>query len=105
LLGFIGNFILGVSLRAIPAFMALPAPRLKLIWVAFLTINAGILLNVVGWLTGPIPWVMTMGSSLQLSGFVAFIVGISPYARRHHPRVYTLGAYGRYEWYIRAAYG
>jgi hypothetical protein len=103
--GFIGNFILGITLRAVPAFMALPSSHMKLVWGALVTINFGLSLTVLGALSGFTPWIMATAPIVELLGLLAFVIAIRLYSRRSRPRRYTLGAYGRYEWYLRAAYG
>jgi uncharacterized protein involved in response to NO len=59
----------------------------------------------MGALSGFTPWVMASAPIVELSGLMAFVIAIRLYSRRGRRRRYNLGAYGRYEWYIRAAYG
>jgi hypothetical protein len=105
LVGFVGNFIFGTSLRAIPAFMSLPPLHQGRGWLALLALNGGVALTIAGWLLGPAPRVMVIAALLELLGFVAFVAAMRLYSRRPDRKAYTLGAYGRYEWYLRAAYG
>lgn len=104
LVGFIGNFIFGISIRSLPAVLALPPSRLKLGRLGFLAMNTGVLLTILGWLVAPAPWMLVSGALLELMGFAAFTAAIRLYSHRIRPRAYALGAYQRYEWYVRSAY-
>jgi len=105
MVGFIGSFVFGVSLRAAPAFLGLPPARRGLGWLAFGCISGGVGLTVGGWLAGLEPWPLALGSVLELIGFVSLVASLGLYGRRDRPRNYTLGTYVRYEWFVRSAYG
>ena len=104
-LGFIGNFIFGVSLRAVTAFLGLPPARRGLGWLAFGCINGGIGLTVGGWLADLEPWLLAAGALLELIGFASLVASIGLFGRRNTPPEYNLGTYVRYGWFIRSAYG
>ncbi len=103
-LGFIGNFIFGVSLRAVPAFLGLRPARRGLGWLAFGCINGGLGLTVGGWLADMEPWLLAAGALLELIGFASLVASIGLLGRRVTPRNYNLGTYVRYEWFVRSAY-
>ena len=105
MLGFIGNFVFGVSLRAAPAFLGLSPARAGRGWLAFGCINGGVGLTVGGWLAGLETWLLAPGALLEFIGFASLVASLGLYGRRIHPRNYNLGTYARYEWFVRSAYG
>jgi hypothetical protein len=105
MLGFIGNFVFAVSLRATPAFLGLPPARRGRGWLAYACINGGVGLTVGGWLAGLETSLLAVGALLELIGFVSLVAAIGLYSRRDRLPSYALGAYARYEWFVRSAYG
>lgn len=105
LVGFLGNFILGVSIRSVSAFMGLPAPGKAMGRAAFWAINGGVAWYVAALLWGAAPGWTAIGTVVEAVGVVAFVASLRLFARRSRPRGYIPGTYRRYEWFLRAAYG
>jgi hypothetical protein len=105
MLGFIGNFVFAVSVRAAPAFFGLPPARRGRAWLAFACINLGVGLTVADWLTGLESWLLATGALLELVGFASLLASTGLYNRREHLPNNTLGTYARFEWFVRSAYG
>ncbi len=105
IVGFLANFIFGISLRSVSAFLALPPARLRLNLAGVIAMNSGIAVTTISLLFGLDAWVMAVGAGLELAGFAAFVNSLRLFARRDAPRSYTLSAYGRYEWFLRTSYG
>ncbi|MEX2431157.1 MAG: NnrS family protein [Dehalococcoidia bacterium] len=104
-LGFIGNFIFGVSARALPAFMSLSASHARLRAVAFGVVNLGVTIQVAAALAGtPEVWA-SGGPILTAAGVILFVLALRVFERRTTDRPYIPGTYARYEWFVRAAYG
>ena len=105
LVGFIMNFVFGISLRVIPAFLGLPPLKLNIIRLSLVAVNGGVAITTLGLFTSFVGWVPVWGALLELGGFVAFVGGVRLYFHRKKSRNYTLKTYTRYEWYLRASYG
>ncbi len=104
LLGFLGNYILGVSVRAVSAFMALRPVRQGLARAAFWSLNLGAACQVAAWLLGvPAAWLVP-GAVAEVAGVVAFVAALRVLEPRDRPREYMPGTYVRYEWFLRASY-
>ena len=104
LVGFIGNFVLGVSSRTLTGFMILRPQRPILGRLPFVTLNEGVAMYVSGTLAKSADLWMLVATALELIGFVAFILAL----RLAEPKVETrrniTQTYMRREWFIKAAY-
>ncbi len=103
--GFIVNFVIGISLRSVSAFLGLRPARLNVNRLGLVAVNAGVAVTTITLLFGLANEVLLVGALLELGGFAGFVYALRLFDGRDAPRVYTLRAYGRYEWYLRTAYG
>lgn len=103
-IGFLGNFVLGVSRRTLPAFMALSPTRQPLAQSAFWAVNIGAATQAAALLFGLSPWWVAGSAITELAGIVAFVAAIRLFEPRNGKRPYMPGAYRRYEFFVRASY-
>ncbi len=103
--GFIVNFVLGISLRSVSAFLGLRPARQNVNRLGLVALNAGVAITTIALLFGLADWALLVGALLELGGFAGFVYALRLFDGRDAPRVYNLRAYGRYEWYLRTAYG
>jgi hypothetical protein len=105
LVGFVMLFVMGVGLRTLTNFLRLREPFALRSWVAFGSLNIGVLMVLVGKLASlPDAWLI-LGSLLVSFGVVMFILALrlfEPSAKRG-PNVTRI--YMRHEWFIKAASG
>jgi hypothetical protein len=93
--GFIGNMILGYSLRLLPVFLGLRPTRAGLILPAFLLFNAGVLTRVFGGeLTSGL--LTTAGAGLYFAALCIFEPALMP--------AKTRGVDASFPWFVRLAY-
>ncbi|MFW6174835.1 MAG: hypothetical protein ACOC5K_03575, partial [Chloroflexota bacterium] len=104
LLGFIGNFIFGVSTRAVASFLNLKPGLSVLNYAAFAAINVGLLAQVTGGLYGWGASWAGMATVLQAGGIIVFVMGLRVLEPPAKPQKHLPGTYGRYEWLIRGGY-
>lgn len=105
LVGFLIIFILGVSTRAIVGFLALKPTMRWLSWVALTLLNLGTAWYVVARYRGESDETAAIGLLIQAAGFAAFVIALRILERPARKNTYIEGTYGRYEWFIRAAFG
>jgi hypothetical protein len=105
IVGFLGNFILGVSARSVSAFMALNPPRQRVRRLAFWAVNLGLAWQVTMWAAGAQGAWIAPGMLSMALGFFAVVYSLRIFERRAQSRFYIPGTYGRYEWYLRASHG
>ncbi|MEX0761591.1 MAG: NnrS family protein [Dehalococcoidia bacterium] len=103
-LGFVINFIFGVSTRALAAFMSLRPCHVPVNRLAFWALNVGVACQAVAVLMQWDTLLIGTGVLLQAVGILAFIVSLRILERRNQQQRYLAGTYGRYEWFLRAAY-
>jgi metal-sulfur cluster biosynthetic enzyme len=108
LMGFIGLFILGVTLRTIPLMLDFPRkPSATLQYVVLLAWNGGILLFAGGrlleWAGSPFAdtWVLA-GSAAELLAGCAFVVSLNPFQKPQASLPKETPA--QWSWMVRAAY-
>ncbi len=105
LFGFVLSYIVGVSVRVLPAFMRLIPPGKATLILATALFNAGVTLQVVVWSAGlPLSW-WVWGGIVQAAAMAILSIVLGVFGRRTGPRDYGSAVYSRYELYIRAAYG
>lgn len=103
--GFLGNFILGVGVRTLPAFLGLEPARRSLLRIAFPVLNLGIAWTAAASLLEASPEWRAPGAVLMAGGAAAFVTGLRLFERRTRPKPYVPGVYVRYELFVRIAYG
>lgn len=104
LMGFLRDFILGVSVRSVAAFLALPLQRRHLGWAAFALANTGTAWVIASRLLGaPGGW-EAPGAVLEALGIAAYLAALRVFERRPAPQRYLPGTYTRYEWFVRAGF-
>jgi type IV secretory pathway TrbD component len=105
LAGFVALFVMGVSLRTLTNFLGLRKPFALWSWVAFASLNTGVLLYLAGKLANlPDAW-LALASVPVFLGVVVFILALrlfEPGAKRG-PNVTRI--YLRHGWFVKAAYG
>lgn len=105
LFGFLLSFIMGVSVRLLPAFMRLAPPGKVTLVLVMVLFHVGVAWQVVVWSSGlPSTW-WGWGGILQAAAMAIFTISLGVFGRRTNPREYGPAVYSRYELYIRAAYG
>lgn len=105
LFGFLLSFIMGFSLRLLPAFMRLASPGKVPLVLVLVLFNVGVAWQVVVWSAGlPYTW-WGWGGILQAAAMAIFTIAMGVFGRRTDSREYGPAVYSRYELYIRAAFG
>jgi len=104
LVGFLIIFILGVTTRAVVGFLALKPTSRWISGIALVLLNVGTGWYVLARYRGESDETTAIGLLLQAVGFVAFAIAIRVFERPTKKNTYIEGTYGRYEWFIRAAF-
>jgi hypothetical protein len=105
LAGFVTLFVMGVSLRTLTSFLGLRKPFALWSWVAFASLNIGVLVYLVGKLASlPDAW-LVLASLLAFLGVGVFILALRLFepSGKRGPNVTRI--YMRHEWFVKAAYG
>ncbi|MBM3946614.1 MAG: hypothetical protein FJ315_04330, partial [SAR202 cluster bacterium] len=104
LFGFLVNAIIGVSVRVLPAFLHLPAPRTTAITAAAWLFNAGLAWQVAAWTweAGPRWW--AGGALIQVTGMVLVTFGLGPFRRGRPQAGQSAAAYKGFGLFVRSAY-
>jgi len=108
LFGFIGNFVLGLSLRAVAGFLRLRPAYAWLEHGAFVATNVGIAwISTTFMLQSPARWT-AMGVLMYATGVLCFVVALRIFERpverveaRQSPQP---SQYPRFGWFLRSAY-
>jgi hypothetical protein len=102
--GFVGNYIFGVSTRAVVGFMNLRdgfwIPR----WSALPLLNAGTAIFVASLLWSGSPTLTGVGLILLGTGLASFVISLRVYEPPTKKRAFLVPAYVRYTWFVRTAY-
>ncbi len=104
LLGFISNFIFGISLRVIPSFLNLPSPKLNLNRCSLVCINIGIAMVVLTHTNDLSDWLLLVGEVIKSVGFLTYILSLRLYSRKKSPGKYIANIYGRFEWFLQVSF-
>lgn len=105
LAGFVMLFVMGVSLRTLTNFLGLRKPLALWSWVAFASLNIGVLAYLVGKLANlPEAW-LVLASLPAFLGVVVFILALRLFepSGKRGPNVTRI--YLRHAWFVKAAYG
>ncbi len=104
LIGFISNFIFGISLQVVPSFLNLPPARLRLNGVSLVCINTGIGIIILTLAKDFSNWWLFAGVVFKTVGFLIYILSLRLYSRKMSPGKYIVNVYRRFEWYLQSAY-
>ncbi len=104
LIGFVANFVFGISLRVLPGLLFLPTPRFSLNKVSLILINVGISVIAIQPIIVVSNWWLLIATLIELAGFISYVLSVHIYNRRVTVRQYVLNIYGRYEWFLRSGY-
>ena len=103
-IGFIGHFLLGISLRATASFLRLRPLRQRLELAAFLLIELGLLTHTATVALHSSLRSQQIGLILITIGLTLFTIALRILEPPIAPRTGSPGAYPRYPWFLIAAY-
>ncbi len=106
LVGFIGLIILGVSMRVLPHFMGLQEPSARLSNLSFYLFNAGIILNITGFLTKDellSNHILFTSYALEFFAAILFVIGLKIFAKPR-TKLNIEGVDNSYMWFIKLSY-
>lgn len=79
LFGWTVQLIMGVAFWIVPRFSAEPRyGRVRLVWWAFLCLNAGVLVMVAAYLLNSPPLLLVLGRGLELLAIILFVFHLWP---------------------------
>jgi hypothetical protein len=105
LIGFVTLFVMGVSMRTLTSFLKLRKLSSRWSWVAFASLNIGVLVYLIGKI-GNLPGIwLVLASLLTFLGVGVFILALRLFEPTRKRRLNITRIYMRYKWFVRAAYG
>lgn len=106
LLGFVGNFIMGVSTRAVTGFMGLASQHKRVELVSFAMLQVGLLIAMSSSAIEAPSEFFASGMLIVALAVLLFVLALRIFERRPKRRPpASPGAYLRFHWFIRCAYG
>ncbi len=105
LFGFVGAYIMGVSTRAVTGFLGLRPRHERLEIAGFALLHGGLIIAVCSYAIEASAEISSVGLIITAIGVVFFIVSLRVFepSQIRRPPI-SPGAYGRYGWFVRAAY-
>lgn len=103
LVGFVGLFIFGVSLRTLPFFMGTGEPNEGSSRRALVGLNVGVVLVVLGRLIPQAPWLLVAGALVELVAIITVVRNIHIFEKPRNP-VILEEVTRDYEKFVRIAY-